>query len=237
MIVTPKKFRSQLYPLVEHKEKFGVNTRLVTLDEIYKEMYWSGRDNQEKIKYFIKNAIENWGITHVLLVGGLKGQSFTWDMPVRYSRVVPTGEQEYDEQTFISDIYYADIYNSTGSFSSWDSNNDDFFSVWNGTFKDEIDLYPDVYLGRLACRTVNEVKTMVRKIINYEQEKCSNDWFNNLIIVAGDSYNDPDHFNEGELIGEKAIELAPNFEDAKKYRDMIKSNEKGFLILLRAVLK
>ena len=36
---------------------------------------------------------------------------------------------------------------------------------------------------------------------------------------------------------EKAIELAPNFEDAKKYRDMIKSNEKGFLILLRAVLK
>lgn len=36
---------------------------------------------------------------------------------------------------------------------------------------------------------------------------------------------------------EKAIELAPGFKDAKKYRDMIKSNEKGFLILLRAILK
>jgi tetratricopeptide (TPR) repeat protein len=36
---------------------------------------------------------------------------------------------------------------------------------------------------------------------------------------------------------EKALELAPEFKDAKKYRDMIKSNEKGFLILLRAILK
>jgi tetratricopeptide (TPR) repeat protein len=36
---------------------------------------------------------------------------------------------------------------------------------------------------------------------------------------------------------EKSLELAPEFKDAKKYRDMIKSNEKGFLILLRAILK
>jgi tetratricopeptide (TPR) repeat protein len=36
---------------------------------------------------------------------------------------------------------------------------------------------------------------------------------------------------------EKALEIAPGFKDAKKYRDMIKSNEKGFLILLRAILK
>ncbi len=36
---------------------------------------------------------------------------------------------------------------------------------------------------------------------------------------------------------EKAIELSPNFNEAKRYRDMIKSNEKGFMILLRAILK
>ena len=36
---------------------------------------------------------------------------------------------------------------------------------------------------------------------------------------------------------ERALALAPNFTDAKKYRDMIKGNEKGFLILLRAILK
>jgi tetratricopeptide (TPR) repeat protein len=36
---------------------------------------------------------------------------------------------------------------------------------------------------------------------------------------------------------EKAIELAPDFKEVKNYRDLIRSNEKGFLILLRAILK
>lgn len=36
---------------------------------------------------------------------------------------------------------------------------------------------------------------------------------------------------------ERAIVLSPGFGDAQKYRDMIKGNEKGFLILLRAILK
>jgi tetratricopeptide (TPR) repeat protein len=36
---------------------------------------------------------------------------------------------------------------------------------------------------------------------------------------------------------EKAIELAPGFQEVKNNIDLIKSNEKGFLILLRAILK
>ena len=217
LILSPSKYKRNLEPLVTHKNNFGVSTRLITLEEVYEEMYWQGRDKQEEIKYFIKNAIENWGITHVLLVGGLKGQTFTWDLPARYSRVVPPEEQEYAEESFISDLYYADIYDSLGDFSSWDSNDDNIFAVWNGTYKEEMDLYPDVYLGRLPCRTNNEVKIMVDKIINYEKEKCDEEWFKNLLIVAGDSYNDPDQFNEGELIGDKAIEFMPDFTPIKVY--------------------
>ena len=36
---------------------------------------------------------------------------------------------------------------------------------------------------------------------------------------------------------EKAIELSPKFNDAKQNLEKIKSNDKGFMILLRAVLK
>ena len=43
--------------------------------------------------------------------------------------VVPTEEQEYPEQRFLSDLYFADIFDSEGVFSSWDSNNDDNFAV------------------------------------------------------------------------------------------------------------
>ncbi|MCK4415708.1 MAG: hypothetical protein KAU84_01000 [Thermoplasmatales archaeon] len=217
LILAPSKFKRYLQPLVCHKNKMGVKTGLVELKEVYERMFWYGRDEAEKIKYYIKNAVEYWGITHVLLVGGIRGQTSSWNMPVRYSHVVPAEEQEYAEQSFLSDLYFADIYDGSGTFSSWDSNNDNIFSVWNETYREEMDLYPDVYLGRLPCRNVHEVKTMVKKIIKYEKDKCDDAWFKNLLLVAGDSYNDTNHFNEGELISEKAIELMPGFTPVKVY--------------------
>jgi len=217
LILTPWRFKVFLKPLVSHKNRFGVRTKLVTLNYIYNRI-WYGRDKAEKIKLFIKEAIEESGIKYVLLVGGLKRQRFKWYLPVRYSRVVPTDEQEYPEQSFISDLYFADIYDSEGQFSSWDSNGDNLFSVWNEKFKEEMDLYPDVYLGRIPCRNVRELRIMVKKIISYEKSyQKDKEWFNNLILVAGDSYNDTNRYNEGELISEKAIELMPGFNPVKVY--------------------
>jgi len=217
LILAPSSFTGALQPLVNHKNRVGFKTNLVSLENVYKNIL-NGRDEAEKIKLFIKNAVEESGIKYVLLVGGRNGQSFSWNMPVRYSKVVPTDEQEYPEQSFISDLYFADIYNSNGSFSSWDSNNDGEFSVWNETLKDEMDIYPDVYFGRLPCRNTFEVRTMVNKIINYEKtSKINKQWFKNLILVAGDSYNDTNHYNEGELISEKTVELMPVFNPVKIY--------------------
>ena len=216
LIISPFTFKRQLKPLINHKNEYGIRTKLVSTINIYLSSQ-EGRDRAEKIKYFIKKEIEESGIKYVLLVGGKLGQSRIWNLPVRYSKVVPTEEQEYPEQSFLSDLYFADIYDGVGNFSSWDSNNDGEFSVWNDTVKDEMDLYPDVYLGRLACRNTFEVKTMVNKIIKYEKDKCDEDWFKNLILVAGDSYNDINHYNEGELISEKAIELMPDFTPVRLY--------------------
>ena len=217
LIIAPKQFTKALQPLVCHKSNHGIKTKLVTLNEVYDKMYWHGRDKAEKIKYFIKDAIENWGIKYVLLVGGMKGQSFSWHLPVRYSHVVPWDDQEYAEMSFISDLYYADIYDGKGHFSSWDSNGNNIFAEWLGSDKEEMDLYPDVYLGRLACRNSLEVKIMVKKIINYEKEKCDDSWFKNLVLVGGDSYNDTCGFNEGELISQEVIEYMPGFTPVKVY--------------------
>jgi hypothetical protein len=87
LIVAPSNFIKELQPLVAHKEKHGVKTNLVSVEEVYDQTE-SGRDKQEQIKYFIKEAIEQWGITYVLLVGGIKGQSQSWSLPIRYSHVL-----------------------------------------------------------------------------------------------------------------------------------------------------
>lgn len=218
LILAPESFSRKLNPLVEHKNKMGVKTKLTTIGIAIQEGK-QGSDQAERIKYYIKDAVEEWGIKQVLIVGGIKRQSGIWNIPVRYSHVVPPeGTQEYPEAGFISDLYFADLYDSEGKFSSWNTNGNNIFAEWNEDGRDEMDLYPDVYIGRLPCRSTIEVKTMVDKIIDYETGKVKDkNWFKNLILIAGDSYEDDNQYNEGEIIAEKATELMPGFTPVEVY--------------------
>ena len=70
IIITPYRFVKPLELLAQHKNNYGFRTLIKPVHEIYPT--FPGLDRPEKIKYFIKYAIESWGITYVLLVGGLK---------------------------------------------------------------------------------------------------------------------------------------------------------------------
>jgi len=214
LILTPKSFVEELQPLVCHKNAVGVSTRLVSLGKVYDQMYWYGRDKAEKIKYFIKTAREEWGIKYVLLVGDFRL------MPLRYCYNADIGSG-YDEPCFISDLYYADIYDSMGCFSSWDTNENGVFGEWFGEIAEDpnIDLYPDVYVGRLACRNEIEVKTMVKKIIKYETNTYGTDWFHKIVVIAGDTYPESLNANwtgyEGEENTLRVLENMSDFEAVK----------------------
>jgi hypothetical protein len=240
LIITPSCFKNALQPLVTHKKAMGLETRLVTLPEVYDQMYWQGRDDAEKIKYFIKNAMEYWGIDYVLLVGGRSSQFLpTWYCPVRYVHMVDDWESEY-----LSDLYFADIYDNQGGFSSWDSDNDGIYGEWytNGTAQDhDIDLIPDVAVGRLPCRSVHEVRTVVKKIITYETTAYNQPWFTSMLVAAGDTYPEASNANwtgyEGEYYGNRAIENMTGFTATRLYtsdgtftnkRDVIREFRNGW---------
>ncbi len=65
LIIAPQAFSRYILPLVHHKNKFGVKTTLVDVEDVYQQMYWHGRDKAEKIKYFIKKAIAEDGTIYV----------------------------------------------------------------------------------------------------------------------------------------------------------------------------
>jgi len=180
IIITPSVFLDDLQPLVTHKENHGIITKIITLDDIYGSIYFpvEGRDPPEKIKYFIKNSIETWNTKYAMLVGGKD------IMPVRFTRIYQvTGDYSY----YISDLYYADIYFSDNNFCSWDTNNDDIFADKNEDgFVDDVDLYPDVCLGRILTNTESELNTVIDKIINYETTAYNKEWVKNLIVCGGD---------------------------------------------------
>ena len=170
-------YSAYLIPLVEHKISHNISTKLVTLEEID----GTGRDKQEQIKYFIKDAIENWGIKYVLLVGDKTR------MPVRYTSPLALF-YEHSIGEIPTDLYYADIYDSDGKFCSWDSNNDNKFGRNTFYYSDKVDLYPDVAIGRLYCNNYSEVINVVNKIISYEDYIYGQDWFNNIAICGGNTH-------------------------------------------------
>jgi len=220
VIIAPSEFTTELQPLVDHKISHNVNTILKTTEDIYAE--YQGRDKPEQIKYFIKDAKETWDITYVLLVGGLKSFLFNedrddtsqgstdWHIPVRYANI-----RQSDEKSCISDLYYSDLYRynettQSWEFEDWDSNGDGIFAkmTFSVTGRDTLDLAPDVYYGRLACRSKSGVETMVNKIITYEstppEEKT---WFKKMIGVGGQTFG----FYEGQPDGEYSCDRAIGF--------------------------
>jgi len=214
LILCPDAYHDLLIPLVEHKEEMGLSTKLVSLSTVYDEMFWQGRDNPEKIKFFIKHAYDYWGVHFVLLVGDFRS------MPIRY--VYNNEPSTYYEPRYISELYYADLYDDQGQFSDWNSNNNEFFGEWHGSSAQDqdIDLFPEVALGRLACMNTVEVKTMVRKIVHYETETFGQEWFDRFVVVAGDTYPPGEYpFNTDPFEGEentlRAIDNMSGFNPVK----------------------
>lgn len=209
LILTPSQFESTLQRLVDFKNNMNppINTKLVTLDEIYSGTYFpaTGIDNQEKIKYFVKNAIENWGIDYVILVGaGVEGEEL---FPVRKAWV-PSGSYE---DNFPSDLYYADVYDATGGFPDWDEDNDGKYAEYPGDIP-SMDVHPDVYLSRIPCNNADELNTMIDKIIYYKEH---NKMTNKIVQAGGDTFSLVDGDNsgiyEGEYANTKVMEKLPGY--------------------------
>jgi len=216
VIIAPEKFTAALQPLVNHKNAHGVTTLLVARETICNNTNYSqGRDCAEKMKYFIKDCIEQYGTSNILLVGGRSGgiMKEKWWMPVRYSHL---DDESGFEGSYLSDLYFADIYNPNLSFSSWDTNGDGIFAEWNSHGKDILDMFPDVAVGRLACKDLAEVKVVVNKIVTYENGTAGADWFKTMVVAGGDSapYSN-DSWYEGEEENKLAISYMTSFTPVK----------------------
>jgi hypothetical protein len=227
VVITPNQFFDALPPFQWHKEQHGISTIIVTLNDIYGGKYFDimGRDDAEKVKYFIKNAYDEWSIKYVLIIGGRHGGLMyeEWWTPVRYSYL---GVSSDWETRFLSDLYFADIYDKNGNFSTWDSNNNGIFGEWigNTALDAPIDLIPDVYVGRWPARNAFEVEIMVSKTIYYENNAFGSEWFKKMVSIAGDTYpavyNSEWIGNEGEEGTQRAINWMDGFSHEKLWASL-----------------
>lgn len=209
LIITPTVFQKNLQPLINHKNAVGIQTTILTTEDIYEQ--YEGRDPAEQVKYAIKAAKEEFNISYVLLVGGMKLLGSEWHVPVRYSHL----DDGFGYSVFLTDLYFADLYKENGEFDDWDSNNNGVYAEW-GTGGDDLNLTPDVAIGRLPCRTQNEVDTVVEKIILYENTTSGQSWFRRMVAIGGDTF--PDYAGyEGESTCNVATTYLSDFTIEKLY--------------------
>jgi len=217
VIITTDSFSNTLQSLIDHKNNNGLRTTLKTIEEIYSE--YDGRDRPEQIKYFVKDAIETWNIKYVLIVGDI------YKIPIRMASVTwPGGFNQLP-----TDYYYADIYDSEMNFCNWDSNNNNLFSEYNfntDVSLDDVDLYPDVHIGRIPCRNNRELNTVINKIITYETQSSGQNWFNRLLLIAGDTFPSWGLY-EGEVVTYHIEQQMQDFESIRIWTSLENYNPRS----------
>ncbi len=217
VIISPSEFVNNLASFVDHKNNNDMLTTIKAIEDIYLD--FNGRDYQEKIKYFVKYAIEEWKVKYILLIGDIN------KLPIRTTDAYPWSG--YHGNGILSDLYYADIYDKDFNFCSWDSNNNNVFGEieeldLRSDFYiniDDVDLYPDVHIGRIPCSTSEELAIVLDKIINYEEFTFDQIWFNKIILAGGDTFplskGSLPFVYEGEITNTKVGEQLPSFEKIK----------------------
>jgi len=157
VIISSSYYLSDVARLRDHKNSTGIASRVVAIEDIYDGVIFTleGRDQPEQIKYFLKNALDSWDISYVLLFGSTK------IIPTRWGNVIPFEDEPYN---YTSELYYADIYDSEGNFSTWDEDNDSQFLEWyNQSLPDDNkqDLIPEIAVGRISFSYPLQAKLII----------------------------------------------------------------------------
>ena len=138
-------------PLVAWKTAKGVPSTMVPVTWITGQ--YPGDDTPECIRNFIADAHDTWGTVWFLL-----GGDTDW-VPTRraYAMTCEAGAHA-DEDDIACDMYFADL------DGTWNADGDDVY----GELTDDVDLDPEVFVGRATVRTVEEVAAFVEKVVSYE---------------------------------------------------------------------
>jgi hypothetical protein len=151
LIITSSGLKSAFLPLAEWKTKKGIKATIVTVESILNT--YTGRDAPEKIRNFLIHAYHD-GTIWVLL-GGDEDV-----VPIRYAYPTDTSIPPDVTNQQICDLYYSDV------DGQWDKDND---GVWGEPTKDNPDIYPDLFVGRVPCSDSVEAASFVEKLLLYEK--------------------------------------------------------------------
>lgn len=164
LIIAPDvTYNSVLQDLVDWKVQKGILTEILPYDTLISD--YSGNDNEEKIRNAIKDYYSTKGTQWVLIAGDEElipvRDAYIWTSTGSIPQYIPC------------QLYYSDL------DGDWNADGDPKI----GEYGDEVDLYPDVFVGRAPVSDTSEAHTFVKKTLIYETSPAA-DYLTRMLFAA-----------------------------------------------------
>ena len=175
-LIADETFVTALADFVEWKMDIGFNVTIETVQDIY--ALYPGDDHAEQVRNFINATYHNSGTEYYLMVGDcdIVPTREVWD---------PQGSGGLDNGTEPTDLYFECL------DGDWDANDNGLY----GELADDVDLFPEVMVGRLPVQTPEQAQQVCASIIRFESSPVPGDWMNDFLLIAPDCFNSGDGAN------------------------------------------
>ena len=216
IIPTTQKWLSQAERIKQlHEQKDGLSVRIVPADELYNE-FSSGTPDANAYRRYLKMMYDRAGseaeLPRYLLLFG----DGAWD-----NRMRTADWKNYDPDDFLL------CFESENSFSHvYCYVSDDYFCLLDDgetieTAVGNSTTYqgkPDVAVGRLSARSLDEATVLVDKTIGYANNDNAGAW-QNTVCVMGDDGNNNSHMSTADRVATMVEDTYPGYTVQKIYWD------------------
>jgi uncharacterized repeat protein (TIGR01451 family) len=157
LMISSDQFASQLKPLLQLRRSQGKSAAVVLIDDLYDEFNF-GERSPYAIRDFLKTATEK------------------WQSKPKYLLLV--GDASVDPRNYLGFGFFDFVPTKIIVTSELKTASDDWFSDFKNAGLGQIPT------GRVPVRTADEAKTVVAKILAYEQDSDRGTWINQALLVA-----------------------------------------------------
>ncbi len=170
LIITNNELEASFQQLADYRTSIGMPAAVRTVEWIESNCR-NGADVQETIRFFIRDAYEQWGLEYVVIGGD------TDVIPARYVKDYLYGAAGYT-------IIPADLYFSCLD-GNWNGDGDDTYGEVSVTYGDDLcDMASEVALGRIPVSSVHETQDYIAKVVLYEGQSAGTNWTNGFLAAA-----------------------------------------------------
>jgi hypothetical protein len=171
LALAPAAWCDQLAPWKEMRER-ELDVEIVPLEDVLAAT--AGDDAPERIKRYLYEAWKTRNVAYALLVGDAD------TFPVRFMVLDRITEAAFDTAFYPSDLYYADLAHTDGSFDDWNAAIEGPSARYFGEVRGEkhkgsaidydgVSYVPEIAVGRWPVSSAEELGAVVTKTIDWEK--------------------------------------------------------------------